>query len=315
MKYILGLDVGTNSIGWILFNGINVLGKGVVIFPIGTNIDKNGIESTKNLERRNYRGASRNHARFKLRRKVLKKFLKDLNMLPDFSISFDAKGKPQASELYQLRADALDKQIPMEEIGRIFLLINKHRGFKSNSKALINLDKDEDGKVKEGINQLETFINDNKARTIGEYFHKMYKKAAALFEQGNWHNINEPYDERAKNTDEEFIFHKNRGIRREDGRYVAREMYEKEFDLIWEEQKSYYPQLTGSQKDYSDLKKLPIDEKRQTLKKFKSTAYWKIKHQTIFYQRPLKSQKKYIAKCQFEKNKRTAPCRDRKSVV
>ncbi len=62
MKYILGLDVGTNSIGWILFVDNLVLGKGVIIFPIGTNVDKNGIESTKNMERRGYRGASRNHA-------------------------------------------------------------------------------------------------------------------------------------------------------------------------------------------------------------------------------------------------------------
>ena len=47
-KHILGLDIGTNSIGWVLISDNKILGKGVNIFPIGTNVDKNGMESTKN---------------------------------------------------------------------------------------------------------------------------------------------------------------------------------------------------------------------------------------------------------------------------
>ena len=98
----------------------------------------------------------------------------------------------------------------------------------------------------------------------------------------------------------------NKGIRRE-GRFAGREMYEKEFDLIWDKQKEFYHDLTGSRKEYDEICNLSVPEKRVRLQQFKLSNYWKIKHETIFFQRPLKSQKKFIGKCQFEKNKRTSP--------
>ncbi|MBD3750507.1 MAG: hypothetical protein IE931_13530 [Sphingobacteriales bacterium] len=305
-RFILGLDIGTNSIGWVLFKDNKIFDKGVIIFPIGTNIDKNGIETTKNKERGTYRRVSRTNFRYKLRRKNLKNLLVSLDMLPTFSNTFEVKENYQASDLYKLRAKALDDKIPIDELGRIFLLINKHRGFKSNSKTLTEA-KEEDGKVKGEISELTISMKKNNARTIGEYFHKMYQKAANLYNDGKWHNLDEPFDERAL-IDEEgnFSLLNSRGIRRE-GRFVDREMYATEFDLIWDKQQKYYPQLTGSRKEFDEICKLPVDEKRASLKLFRESFYWKIKHQTIFYQRPLKSQKKFIGKCQFEKNKRTAP--------
>jgi len=313
MKHILGIDIGTNSIGWVLMLGNKIIDKGVVIFPIGTNIKKGIQEETKNHQRGTYRRTKRNLFRYKLRRADLKKFLNQLSMLPDF-LKLDKQEGYQAIELYKLRAEALNKQIPLEEIGRIFLLINKHRGFKSNSKTLSEeveeiktAEKEEEGKVKDGIKQLETFINNSGSKTIGEYFYKMYVKSNKLFNVGNWHNINEPFDERAIDENGVFVLHNNRGIRREHGRYVSRKMYEIEFDLIWDKQKEYYKQLTGSSIEYEEIRKLPIEQKRNVLKQFKQTAYWQIKNQTIFYQRILKSQKKFIGKCQFETNKRTAP--------
>lgn len=310
MKYILGIDVGTNSIGWVLLLGDKIIDKGVVIFPIGTNLQKGIQEVSKNQERGGYRRAKRNLFRYKLRRKDLKRLLSDLEMLPNFKKTFEIKGNYQSVDLYKLRADALTQKIPLEEIGRIFLLINKHRGFKSNSKTLADKSddqKDEDGKVNSGIQQLETFITNSKSKTIGEYFYKMYEKANELFNEGKWHNINEPFDERAIDENGDFVLYNNRGIRRENGRYVSRKMYETEFDLIWDKQKEFYPQFTGSSKEYEEIKKLPIEQKRTALKEFKHTDYWKIRNSTIFYQRELKSQKKYISKCQFETNKRTAP--------
>lgn len=305
-KFILGLDIGTNSIGWVLFRDNKIFDKGVVIFPIGTNVDERGRETTKNMVRGTYRRTSRTNFRYKLRRKDLKKFLTTLNMLSAFLNTFEVKEKYQASDLYKLRADALNNKIPVEEIGRIFLLINKHRGFKSSSKTLSET-KDDEGVVKADINGLSEAMNNNNARTIGEYFHKMYKKSSRLFNDGKWHNIDEPFDERAMIKDEDnFSLVNSRGIRRE-GRFVSREMYATEFDLIWDEQRKYYPSLTGSRKEYDEICQLPVEEKRAKLKIFKETYYWKIKHQTIFFQRPLKSQKKFIGKCQFEKNKRTAP--------
>jgi CRISPR-associated endonuclease Csn1 len=230
MKHILGLDLGTNSIGWALIKEnnegeINIIKTGVRIFPIGTIVDdKTGKEKTKNEQRREYRGASRMRYRFKLRRTKLKAILKIANMLPDFSKIYKLKGKKQSYELYETRAKAIDQQISLEEIGRIFLSMNKYRGFLSNAKK-INLKEDEEtGKVKKGIDQLMAFMQKNEARTIGEYYFKMHQKAKELYNQNKWHNYNEPIDERSINEQGEIILFNSNGIRRHYGRYTQRDM-------------------------------------------------------------------------------------------
>lgn len=135
--------------------------------------------------------------------------------------------------------------MPSEEFGRILLLINKHRGFKSNSKTLSE-NKDDEGVVKEDIRNLSDAIKAKEARTLGEYFHKMYEKSASSFAAGTWHNIDELFDERAIDKDGIFWLQNNKGIRR-GWKICCTEMYVTEFDLIWDEQK-YYPQLTGSKR-------------------------------------------------------------------
>lgn len=308
MKHTIGLDIGTNSIGWVLIEGNRIIDKGINIFPIGTNLIKGIQEETKNQKRGEYRRAKRNLFRYKLRRSKLKQYLKNLGFLPNFDKLMKVEGDYQSSQLYKLRSEALHTKIePKEDIGRIFLLLNKHRGFKSNSKVLTENSNNDEGAVKEGINQLQAFMEQSNALTIGEYFYKMHEKSRVLYEKGQWHNLDEPYDERARNTEGNFILFNNRGIRREEGRYVARWMYENEFDLIWKEQCKHYPELTGSREEFDRICKLPVEQKRAQLAQFKKTAYWQIKFATIYYQRPLKSQKKFIGKCQFEKNKRTAP--------
>jgi CRISPR-associated endonuclease Csn1 len=324
MKHIIGIDAGTNSTGWTLTREnddktIDLIDIGTYIFPIGTIIDEQkGTEKTKNEQRRIYRGSKRKLFRYKLRRKNLKKILCDLKMLPDFDKYTRQKEHYQSYELYENRARALDKQIDLKEIGRIFLLINKHRGFLSNAKKKIVEEENnketekEQRKVSEGINSLTDLMNKANARTIGEYFYKMHLKAKENYEKDQWHNPNEPIDERAYNENGELIIYNSRGIRRQYGRYTSREMYEKEFDLIWETQKKYYDEVdttifTGSRKEWNEIKLLPYEAKKTRMTNFKKTNYWLIRNYCLFYQRPLKSQKKFVSKCQFEKNKTVIP--------
>lgn len=323
MKHIIGIDAGTNSIGWSLCkehddNHIELIDIGAYIFPIGTNVDdKSNKETTKNETRRIYRGMRRNLYRYKLRREKLKSILNKLGML-DSTKTSRKKEKYQSFELYQLRAKALDRCIPLDEIGRIFLLLNKYRGFKSNSKKIFNEEdlsneqKEENKEVAKEINDLRKYIVDAGARTIGEYFYLMHREAKELYNKDKWHNPNEPVDERAINEKGEIILHNSRGIRRQFGRYTSREMYQKEFDLIWDTQKKYYDKtqpniFTGSAKEYEEIKKLNCDEKSKKLREFKKTNYWLIRNYCIYYQRPLKSQRKFVANCQFEKSKKVIP--------
>ncbi|MBA3284812.1 MAG: hypothetical protein H0U27_07110, partial [Nitrosopumilus sp.] len=309
-KHIIGLDVGTNSLGWSLIKEyedgkIDIVKTGVHIFPIGTIVDdKNNKEKTKNEQRRGYRGASRMRYRFKMRRKNLKKALSDLQMLPDYLKLHKPKDKKgQSFELYKLRADALNPDIiiPLPEIGRIFMLLNKYRGFKSNAKKLQQKDS-EAGKVKKGYESLQQLIDESGAETIGQYFFKMHEKAKQWHEKNKWHNPNEPIDERAYNDVGEFILFNSNGIRRHYGRYTLRDMYLHEFDSIWTAQKNHYPEVfTGDKKEYDAIVQLPYKERIKALKEFKGTNYWHIRDYCIYYQRPLKSQKKYVSNCQFER--------------
>lgn len=308
-KHIIGLDIGTNSLGWSLIkefeNGqIEIIKTGVHIFPIGTIVDdKSNKEKTKNEQRRGYRGASRLRYRFKLRRKNLKKALDELGMLPNYAEYSGAKGFGQSFELYKLRAQSInpDIKIPEKEIGRIFMLLNKYRGFKSNSKTLDKKD-EELGKVKSGYESLQKLIDNAGAKTIGEYFFKMHEKAKQMYEANEWHNFNEPIDERAYNEEGNLILFNSNGIRRHHGRYTLRDMYLKEFDLIWEAQKKHYPtKFTGSKAEFDEILEKPYSQRIAALKEFKKTNYWYIREYCIYYQRPLKSQKKYVSNCQFER--------------
>lgn len=174
MAKILGLDLGTNSIGWAVVDSeTNVVDKtGVRIFPEGVNIDATKkTESSKNQTRRDARGARKNNYRFKLRRKILLTILAKIGLMPDDKFytnttnnNFDSNNQKilrnHTFELFQLRKDALDKQIRKEDIGRLFIQINNHRGFKSNKKEQASLQKeekkkDEPGKVQGRIDKLE----------------------------------------------------------------------------------------------------------------------------------------------------------------
>jgi len=76
--YTIGLDAGTNSTGFTLFDENNTLIEfGVDMFPMGNKEEKN-VESSRNAERRGYRGARRNRFRYHLRRTQLQKILKSL---------------------------------------------------------------------------------------------------------------------------------------------------------------------------------------------------------------------------------------------
>jgi CRISPR-associated endonuclease Csn1 len=317
MKHIIGLDAGTNSIGWSLVSEndgeINLVDIGTTIFPIGTILDdKSNKETTKNEKRRIDRGTKRNYFRYKMRRKKLKGILSELGMLPDFTELDGQKNEYQSYNLYKMRSKAIKEIIPLEEIGRIFLILNKYRGFASNAKKLSKTTA-EDGLVKGGINELNNFIAEADAKTIGEYFYLMHEKAISLYKSKKWHNPNELIDERAIGENGEIILSNSRGIRRQFGRYTAREMYKKEFDLIWETQKTFYMDshpsvFTGSLLELEKIKAINnIEIKNAELSKFKKTNYWRIRNACIYYQRPLKSQKKYVSNCQFEKNKKVTP--------
>lgn len=155
MKKILGLDLGTNSIGWALVNeaenskeqsDILKLGVRVIRYDNFTNAEgkelkgdadnffKIGKSVTPNANRTQSRGMRRNLQRYKLRRSALIFILKKSGIITDDTILTE-NGNKTTFETYRLRAKAASEEITLEQFARVLLQINKKRGYKSNRKT------------------------------------------------------------------------------------------------------------------------------------------------------------------------------------
>lgn len=143
MKNILGLDLGTTSIGFAhviegdSFEQSKIVQIGARVNPLTTDEQTNfekGKPVTVNADRTLKRGARRNLDRYQLRRENLIDVLLKANILTKETVLAE-DGKNTTHETWSLRAKAVSKRIEKEELARIFLAINKKRGYKSSRKA------------------------------------------------------------------------------------------------------------------------------------------------------------------------------------
>ena len=271
MTKILGIDTGTNSLGWAIVekqaDEYNLLDKGVNIFQEGVKIEK-GIESSKAAERTAHKAARVRNYRIKLRKIRLLRILSDAHLCPPLSkaelsawrlkkeypkndLFMQWQGTDDESEKtpYAYRHKCLHECLDFNSmtdryiLGRAFYHMIQRRGFLSNRK---DQSADDTGKVKESISNLTQEMHDTGYEYLGDYFYSLYNKG-----------------EKIRNH------------------YTARnEHYLAEFKAICEKQKLD--------------KNLGPEIVRQIEK-------------AIFDQRPLKSQKGQVGKCVFEKNKTKCP--------
>lgn len=279
MAKILGLDLGTNSIGWALIDDkLNkILGIGSRIFPMGVeNLGDGDNEMSKNASRTGARGVRRQFFRRRLRKKVLLKSLSENNMCPintkDFEDWKQTKQFPSeklatwfAMNPYELRQKALKEKLSLEEIGRIFYHLIQRRGFLSNSRkggsddgAIFK------GNAKEGKIGIDDTLESIEGKTLGSYLYEIYPKENLPFQDGL---------ERIRN------------------RYTTRKMYIDEFELIWEKQSEFHSVLNY------DLKTIFGGRKQDNY----------TEDGILFHQRPLRSQKHLVGNCSFEPSKTKCP--------
>ncbi len=339
-KYILGLDLGSASIGWAVIRlneqlePAEVFDAGVRIFDPGVEVTAKipteeaivrGIDRSKAVGRRLARLARRQGDRKRARQNSLFKLLQANNWLPTYEeyrdeplfaqkhLTFNRLDKELAHSLsgsrrrrgadavmldtdqalpYVLRKEALERELKPYELGKIIYHLSQRRGYRpsavdetdreeiaeeeetaSSSKKGKKKRETEDegdeqntGKVRKGISDLNTKMQAAcqtgtiKAPLIGPYF--------GTFTAHN------PHDERIRH------------------RWTAREMFEDEFDLIWEKQDEFYrtshPGLTPEEL-----------EKREKL--------WQAIRKLLFFQRPLASTAHLIGFCDLEQEERRAP--------
>ncbi|NMH86915.1 type II CRISPR RNA-guided endonuclease Cas9 [Flavivirga algicola] len=279
MAKVLGLDLGTNSIGWAIIDDSQnkILGIGSRIFPMGVdNLGDGDNEMSKNASRTGARGVRRQFFRRRLRKKKLLKALSNYNMCPlhdqDFETWKKTKQFPSkklapwfALNPYDLRQKALHEKLSLEEIGRIFYHLIQRRGFLSNSRkggaddgAIFK------GNAKEGKTGITETAARIKEKTLGSYFFEIYPKE------------NQPFQS---------------GLERIRNRYTTRKMYVDEFELIWARQAPHHDILNDELKTLFGGRKLDG---------YKEDGI-------LFHQRPLRSQKHLVGYCPFEPTKTKCP--------
>ncbi|MFI0431156.1 type II CRISPR RNA-guided endonuclease Cas9 [Mariniflexile sp. HMF6888] len=178
MARILGLDLGTNSIGWAVVdkegNNFSLVDKGVRIFSEGVKSEK-GIESSRAAERTGYRSARKIKYRRKLRKYETLKVL-SLNGMCPLSIDEVEEWKKSGFKKYPLNPEFLkwlrtsdDENInpyffrditskqktTLFELGRALYHIAQRRGFLSN-----RLDQSAEGVFDEHNPQMQSLIED-----------------------------------------------------------------------------------------------------------------------------------------------------------
>lgn len=154
MKKILGLDLGTTSIGWALVNQSenedeksSIIAAGVRVNPLSSDEKdcfEGGKDITTNATRRLQRSARRNLQRYKLRRERLIEILKQNGWIDNGQL-LSEDGNRSTFETYRLRAKAATEEISLYELARVLLMLNKKRGYKSSRKAVSS--EEDDGKI------------------------------------------------------------------------------------------------------------------------------------------------------------------------
>lgn len=208
-KNILGLDLGTTSIGWAhVIEGetsdrSEIIQIGVRVNPLSVdeqiNFEK-GKSITTNADRTLKRSARRSLDRFKLRRKNLHYALIKAGIISKETLLTE-NGKNTTFETWKIRSNAATSRIELNELARVFFAINKKRGYKSSRKVK----NDDEGKSIDGMGI-----------------------AKMLYEE--------------KITPGEFIFSRLiKGIKTIPDFY--RSDLKVEFDKVWKTQKKFYPEL------------------------------------------------------------------------
>lgn len=247
----LGLDIGTNSIGWWLYdiaNGqpIGAVDGGVRIFSDGRDA-KTGASLA--VDRRNARAMRRGRDRYLHRRAMLMKRLAASGLMP-----LDPQQAKTLTQLdpFALRAKGLDHVLPLDHLGRALFHIDQRRGFKSNRKT--DAGDNEGGKIKDGTARLDMAMMAAGARTYGEF---LYKRRAAA---------DDPRQTPAVRTRLTLRSDADSG-KSEPGYdfYPDRRHLEEEFHKLWAAQEPHHPELTDTLRDQL--------------------------FETIFFQRPLKEPK------------------------
>jgi CRISPR-associated endonuclease Csn1 len=225
--YRLGLDLGTNSIGWTMVD-LDANAKPTGIRRMGSRIFSDGRDpksgQTLAADRTTVRGQRTRRDRAIRRRDQLLINLCRLGLLPQDA---DTARKLATLDPYQLRAEAPKKPLAPFHLGRALMHLAKRRGFQSNRRTPT---KDTEGNTREAMKRLHEQLA---GQTLGQFLHQQITAGHGARFRPSSESVGKP--------------------KKDFPLYPERAMYEAEFDAIGTAQKPHQ-KLTDS--DWAHLRKL-----------------------------------------------------------
>ena len=337
MSYRFAFDIGVTSIGYAVFKIENTVES---LVDLGTHIFPDGRDAESSIplakKRTQLRSSRKQRKRFLMRRNTLIKVLRESGFL------YGEDEKALQLELtnrnpYELRVKALDKYLSLYELGRIFLSMNQHRGYRKTMKyteekkvddvdtgdntTKVNKEREKEKHViLEGIKKTERLLdkkgsNDKKFRTLGEllYCISMYKERLENVEENTYYAIRnyeikeEKLEKKRKKTEknkkkiEEVILDRNKKRKKKSEKNRISLYYSRQMYLD----------------EFACIKKVQLEKYREYLEnegyqidkidiavKEREYLFSKIE-KIIFFHRKLKLQ--IPGKCKFEKDEYRCP--------
>lgn len=223
MRYRLALDLGTTSIGWAMLR-LNQHDKPHAVIRAGVRIFNDGrVPKTGEalaVQRRLARQQRRTRDRSLRRKNKLIKMLVRFGFFPENPAE---RKSLERLDPYELRAKGLEQQLKPEQFARALFHLAQRRGFKSNRKT--DRGDTESGVMKAAIAETKQEIETLGCRTIGEYLYKRLQ-----FGLGT----------RARLRDKPKV---KGGSTKAYDLYTERSLVEKEFDVLWNVQSRFAPEL------------------------------------------------------------------------
>lgn len=175
-NYAIGLDIGIASVGWAVVC-LDANEKPCGIIRMGSRIFDRA-EQPKTGEslaapRREARSARRRLRRHRHRNQRIRYLLVTREVITQQQLESLFSGKLE--DIYQLRAEALDRKITAQEFARLLLHLAQRRGFRSNRK---NPSDGDDGAILSAVSENARRMQECGYRTPGEMLYK-----DPLFEQ------------------------------------------------------------------------------------------------------------------------------------
>lgn len=341
MKKTLGLDLGTNSIGWAIVEKekgeeTQLTDKGVLIFTEGVKSEK-GIESSRAAARTEKRSVRRIKFRRKLRKFETLKVLSNEGMCPLSLAEVVAWRKSGFKKYptnetflnwlktddeinknpYNFRDKASREKVHKLELGRALYHIAQRRGFWSN-----RLDKSDEGIIDSHKPSLLELFQESKNKTklqldVDNYFEDVKDKKNNELDAGDqelkrlynyfvkqFKNKEVAFNELVKSFEEKLDDRKSLGTVKGEIADLSDKIVAEGCETMGKYFWKLYQKGEKIRNNYTDREKHYLSEFNIICEKQElNENLVKQLNNAIFYQRPLKSQKGLVGKCSLEKDK------------